>query len=131
MPLSPGYAAIVKCKLPQQAMRTTVLTAKRWTPTQAQSAGIVDRIFGQSAGELVEECVSFASELAGSSNRVRKRNVYSMLKREIYSECYEALTSWWMLPRMVATLVHMQILGRYVPKRRMKAKTTGHPRSKL
>eukprot|EP00954_Amorphochlora_amoebiformis_P014028 1099861-Amorphochlora_amoeboformis.AAC.4 len=44
MPLSPGFNAIAKCKLPKAALRTTVLTSKRWTPQEAFATGILDQL---------------------------------------------------------------------------------------
>mmetsp|Transcript_9290 Transcript_9290/g.14878 ORF Transcript_9290/g.14878 Transcript_9290/m.14878 type:complete len:276 (-) Transcript_9290:189-1016(-) len=115
MPLSPGYTAIAKCKLPKRALRTTVLTAKRWTPMEALSSGIIDRVV--SSKDLLHTCVAFGHELAGGGRVERKRNVYSMLKREIYSECYESLTSWFAMPRMVATLGSLAVRGIFLPKK--------------
>jgi len=122
MPLSPGYVAIVKCKLPKRALRTTVLAAKRWTPLEAAAAQIIDRVVTK-PDAFLSSCRELAFEAAGGGRvQQRNRNVYSMLKREIYSECYETLTSWWALPSMLSTLLSLQIRRSFEPV--VKRKTT-------
>ncbi|GAB5372692.1 hypothetical protein AAMO2058_001686600 [Amorphochlora amoebiformis] len=107
MPLSPGFNAIAKCKLPKAALRTTVLTSKRWTPQEAFATGILDQL--ASGEQLLSRASTLAVDVMGDA-RKRKRHVYSMLKMEIYGECYETLTSWFILPRVVMTLIGMEML---------------------
>ena len=74
MPLSPGFNSIARCKLDKKALRTSVLTAKRWSAEEAEQANVVDAAVAPE--ELMGASMSLASSLA--AKKKRKRAVYSV-----------------------------------------------------
>jgi Delta3-Delta2-enoyl-CoA isomerase len=106
MPLSPGFCAIAKCKLDKKALRTSVLTGKRWSAKDAVAANIVDRAVA-TGEQLMTASMDLAAGLAAKKKRTR--HVYAMLKKEIYGECHATLTSYMAPFRMIGTLLALQL----------------------
>mmetsp|Transcript_19062 Transcript_19062/g.46806 ORF Transcript_19062/g.46806 Transcript_19062/m.46806 type:complete len:118 (-) Transcript_19062:402-755(-) len=117
MPLSPGFNAIAKCKLTKPALRDTALLCRRWTPEDALGSSVVDGV--SSPATLLSDAKQRAFEASGGGRKERKRHVYSMIKKEIYSECYETLTSWGSLPRMLETLGGLALAANWTPKSKL------------
>lgn len=87
MLLLPGMNALLKHKLPEAAYREALLTGKRYTSDEALKIGIVDRVY---EGEiLVREAKNTLSLLMN-----KDRNTYSGLKKGLYSEILDAISTY-------------------------------------
>ncbi|KAJ2003967.1 hypothetical protein GGI04_001159 [Coemansia thaxteri] len=83
IPLIPGMAAIVKCKLNQpNFLRECVLGGHRFKSSDAVAAGFVDRAVQDD--ELISTATQYAKALAPKTRGLSP--VFHMLKAEIYRE---------------------------------------------
>lgn len=84
LPFTPGMSALIRGRLTPQTAHEAMLTARRYTATEALSAGIAQ----ETASE--EEVVSAAIELARPL-AAKSRHVISAIKRESYAPIVEKL----------------------------------------
>ncbi|KAL3905786.1 MAG: hypothetical protein SGARI_004295 [Bacillariaceae sp.] len=98
LPLGSGFAAIAKCKLTPNTLRTAALTGKQYNCQEALHAGIVDSIVRSSnrnnynnnnneAATIPEDVLAFVESLISTS----KKGNLPKIKMELYRETYQAL----------------------------------------
>ncbi|KAI0370350.1 ClpP/crotonase [Pilatotrama ljubarskyi] len=87
LPLS--LAAVLKAKAPNpQVLRKIVLEGHRFTPQEALSVGLVDRIVTGNTESVLAE----AQSLAESVSSLPKTGAWGLNRREIYREVVESLS---------------------------------------
>jgi len=91
LPLGSGFAALAKCKMTPQTLRTSALTGKQWTAQEALQAGIVDAVVSAPTNDnaLPKAVLDMAQQLVSTSE---KGNL-SKIKMELYHETHAVLTS--------------------------------------
>ncbi|KAJ2820250.1 hypothetical protein FBU31_005281 [Coemansia sp. 'formosensis'] len=82
IPLMPGMAAIVRCKVQGAHLRDCVLTAHRFKASDAVAAGFVDRAVQES--ELNDAAMQYARALAPKARGLG--SVLHQIKAEIYRD---------------------------------------------
>jgi enoyl-CoA hydratase/carnithine racemase len=93
LPLGSGFAALAKCKLRQDTLRTAALTGKQYGYDEALQAGIIDAIVviptipKNTTDTIPPQVISMAQKLLSTSE---KGNL-SAIKMELYCEIYQAL----------------------------------------
>jgi len=80
------FKFIARAKLNPQALRTIILTSKKWNAPDALSHGLIDAIVDK--GEML----TVAKEIVASAMGKLAHN-YSVVKKELYGEFYDGLTS--------------------------------------
>ena len=92
MRLSKGSAELAKAKVPAAALRDGVLTARRYTSSDALGAGLID---GECEGaELVARAVEWAAAKLPDALGLARFDAasFSSVKTELYTDAYRALT---------------------------------------
>jgi len=89
LPLGSGFAALAKCKLTPQTLRTAALTGKQFTANEAFKAGIVDGTVPFSDQEISPYVLKLAKQLVTTAT---KGNL-SLIKQELYHETQAVLLS--------------------------------------
>jgi Delta3-Delta2-enoyl-CoA isomerase len=92
LPLGSGFAALAKCKMPKDTLRTAALTGKQYQSQDALKAGIIDAILPSSSDEkaaLPMQVVTMAANLVPTS---AKGNLPA-IKMELYGETYKELVT--------------------------------------
>jgi len=90
LPLGRGFAALAKCKMTQDALRTSALTGKQWSAHEALRAGIIDAIVPVPAEQtsiVPTEALEMAQRLVSTAT---KGNL-PLIKMELYRETYNIL----------------------------------------
>lgn len=91
LPLGSGFAALAKCKMNPNALRTSALTGKKWTSSDALKEGIIDAVVPPSPeGDtaMPQAVLKLAEKLVSTSE---KGNL-SPIKMELYHETYAVLS---------------------------------------
>ncbi|KAJ2466994.1 hypothetical protein GGI03_001806 [Coemansia sp. RSA 2337] len=88
IPLIPGMAAIVKCKVKaQDKLRDCVLAAHRFKASDAVAAGFVDKAVEENA--LIDTAIQYAKALAPKTRGLSP--VFHLIKTEMYRETVSLL----------------------------------------
>ncbi|KAJ1653837.1 hypothetical protein GGF38_005058 [Coemansia sp. RSA 25] len=88
IPLIPGMAAIVKCKInDQNALRDCVLSARRFKALDAVAAGFVDKAVEEN--QLIDTAIQYARALAPKTRGLSP--VFHLIKTEIYRDTVSLL----------------------------------------
>ncbi|KAJ2747577.1 hypothetical protein GGI20_000402 [Coemansia sp. BCRC 34301] len=83
IPLIPGMAAIVKCKVKEQnSLRDCVLGAHRFKASDAVAAGFVDKAVDES--QLIDTAIQYARALAPKTRGLSP--VFHLIKTEMYRD---------------------------------------------
>ena len=84
LPFTPGMRALIRGRLPIAAAHEAMVTGRRYTGPEAQSAGLVQAVAAEAA--LVPEAVARAQALASIANPI-----VSTIRMDLYAEVLKAL----------------------------------------
>jgi len=87
-PLTRGLATILKCKLsPPHLLRRFALEGHRFTPQELLDSSMVEAL-----GNSTEDVLTKAKELAEKHGANARTGTWGLIKKDIYSEVFEALS---------------------------------------
>jgi enoyl-CoA hydratase/carnithine racemase len=84
LPFTPGMRALIRGRLPIAAAHEAMVTGRRYTGPEAQSAGLVQAVATESA--LVTEAVAWAQAIASIAGPI-----VSTIRMDLYTEVLDAL----------------------------------------
>ena len=91
--ISEGWRELISLKLTPSTLRTSILTGKQWTSSEALKGEMIDKVIGTNNNndKFINKCIAFGQSLTPLAHN---RENYTRLKMDLYYPAVNALDNY-------------------------------------